>query len=391
MPLGIVEDEALARILTSGVAQGQQFAVDGIERACLGGAAFLIEAIELPGQLSRAGRVACKQQLDHVVRYVHASGGVDARRDAEANLGRGRRAVQRNLRQLHQRAQAGLHGIGKRGKTQSRNRPVFADERNGVRNRGNGHQLEERGEQYTASARAEGGRVRGERCGGVEQRLRQLECDGGPAQVLVGIGAAGLRGIDNSQRVGNRRAVGRVVVGDDEVERKRARLDRLGNGADSGVNADHQAHAGRSRFAEDCVLHSVSLADAMRQVIGDLHGLLRFDGQPDSLDGRLQQGGRRGAVHVVVAVDQNRLGVANCVQNSLDGGVHAYHLRGVAGGVVEQRFQRGVEKGLGRGRRVDAARDKNLRDGRRAAEMRCQSLVRLGIRVRLQNPRVRLL
>ena len=203
-----------------------------------------------------------------------------------------------------------------------------------------------------------------QRCGGREQRLRQLECNRGPAQVLVGIGAAGLRGIDNSQRVGNRRPVGRVVVGDDEIERKRARLDRLGNGADAGVHADHQAHPGSSRFTENCVLHPIALADAVGKVIGDLRVLLRFDGQPDSLDGRLQQGGRRGAVHVVVAIDQDRFGVANCVQNSLDGGVHAYHLRGVAGGIVKQRFQRWIEKSLGRGWRVDAARDKKLRDGR---------------------------
>ena len=143
MPLGIVEDEALARVLVCGAAQAHQLSVDGLQRARLGGAAFLIEAVEFPGQLPRAGRVACKQQLNHVVRDVHAPGGVDARRDAEANLGRGRRAVEGDLGELHQRAQARLHGICKSSKTQSRNHAILARECDGVCNRGNGHQLEE--------------------------------------------------------------------------------------------------------------------------------------------------------------------------------------------------------------------------------------------------------
>ena len=250
--------------------------------------------------------------------------------------------VQRNLRQLHQSAQARLHGVCQCRKTQGRNRPVFAGQRHGVRNRGDGHQLEERGQQDAAGARAEGVGVRRQRCSGVQQRLRQLERNRRSAQVLVGIGTSRLRGIEHRQRVGDGCAVGRVVVGDNEVEAKRARLHGLGDGADSGVHADHQAHAGLSRLAQDRVLHPIALADAMGQVIAHLRRLLRFHRQPDSLDGRLQQDSRRGAVHVVVAVDQDRLGVANCAQDSLDGSVHAQQLRRIVRRVVEQRIERWI-------------------------------------------------
>ena len=144
--------------------------------------------------------IAGEKQLDHVVRNVHAAGGVDARRNAEADLGRGRRAVQRDLGQLHQRAQAGLDGVRQRRKTQRRDRPVFADQRHRVRDGGDGDQLQERGHQHAAGARAEGGGIGGERRGGVQQRLRQLEGDRRAAEVLVGIGAAGLGGIDDGER-----------------------------------------------------------------------------------------------------------------------------------------------------------------------------------------------
>ncbi len=261
---------------------------------------------------------------------------------SEADLGRGGRAVQRNLRQLHQRAQAGLHGIGQRRKTHGRNRPVFAGQRHGVRDRGDGHQLEERGQQHAAGARAEGVGIRRQRRGGGQQRLRQLERNRRSAQVLVGIGTSRLRGIYDCQRVGDCRAVGRVVVGDDEVEAERARLRGLGDGADSRVHADHQAHAGLSRLAQDRVLHPIALADAMGKVIAHLRRLLRFHRQPDSLDGRLQQDGRRCAVHVVVSVDQDRLGVANCAQDSLDGSVHAQQLRRIGRLVVQQRIERWI-------------------------------------------------
>ena len=56
MPLRVVEDEAIGGIRAVGVDQGQQLAVDGVERARLGVAAVLVEAVELHRQLAGAGR-----------------------------------------------------------------------------------------------------------------------------------------------------------------------------------------------------------------------------------------------------------------------------------------------------------------------------------------------
>ena len=45
---------------------------------CLGGAAILIKAIEFDRQLARSCCVAGQQQINHVIRNIHAAGGVDA-------------------------------------------------------------------------------------------------------------------------------------------------------------------------------------------------------------------------------------------------------------------------------------------------------------------------
>ena len=117
MPFRVIENEAFGRIRTIGVDQGQQLAVDSIECARLGVTTVLIQAVEFGRQLARAREVPREEQLNHIVRNVHAPGCVDARCDAEANLRRGWCAVQRNFGELHQRTQSRLDRIRKRRQT----------------------------------------------------------------------------------------------------------------------------------------------------------------------------------------------------------------------------------------------------------------------------------
>ena len=123
----------------------------------LGVATGLIQAVELLRQFAGAGRVPSEEEFDDVVRNVHAAGRVDAGRDAEADFGRCRCAIQRDFSELHQRAQAGLDRIRKCSKPQCRDRAVLAGKRDRVGDRGNGDELQKRREQYATGALAERG------------------------------------------------------------------------------------------------------------------------------------------------------------------------------------------------------------------------------------------
>ena len=103
-----------------------------------------------------------------------------------------------------------------------------------------------------------------------QQRVRELEGDAGAAEMLVRVGAAGLRGVDDRDGFGNAfDAVGQVVVGDDEVEAERFGLVGGGEGADAGVDRDDQANAGGGGLGQADVLDAVAFAEAVRNVVGD--------------------------------------------------------------------------------------------------------------------------
>ena len=130
----------------------------------------LIEAVEFFGQGAGAGGVAGEEHLDDVAGDVHAAGGVDARGDAEAYFGGGGRAVERDLGDLHQGAQAGLDGIAQLAQAESGDGAIFAGERDGVGDGGDGYQLEEGGEEVGVEAGAVRPRGRGE----LGRRLRSM-------------------------------------------------------------------------------------------------------------------------------------------------------------------------------------------------------------------------
>ncbi len=60
-----------------------------------------------------AGGVAGEEELDDVGGDVHAAGGVDAWGEAEADFGGGGGAVDGDLGELHESAEAGLDGVAR--------------------------------------------------------------------------------------------------------------------------------------------------------------------------------------------------------------------------------------------------------------------------------------
>ena len=121
-----------------------------------GGSAGLIEGVELHGQCLRAAGVAGEEEFDDVGGDVHAAGGVDAGGYAEADFGGGGRAVQRDFGELHEGAQAGLDGVGESSEAEGCDGAVFAGERDGVGDGGDGDELEEGRDEHGADAGAEG-------------------------------------------------------------------------------------------------------------------------------------------------------------------------------------------------------------------------------------------
>ena len=135
-----------------------------------------------------------------------------------------------------------------------------------------------------------------------------------------------------------------MVIGDDEVEAKFSGGVGCGESADAGVNADDEADAIAGGGLEDFALHTVALAEAMRD--------MEADGAAEALDGGLEEDDGGGSVYVVVAIDKDWLPRGDGLPDAADGDVHAEHEEGIV-----ELIEAGVEEGGGLLGRADAAGD----------------------------------
>ena len=148
--------------------------------------------------------------------------------------------------------------------------------------------------------------------------MSELERDGGSAKEFFRISAAGLIGVENGQRVGHGvPGFKQVMVGDDEVKAEGARGFRFSEGAHAGVNGDDQAHAVGIGGLKHAGLEAVALAKAM--------GDVKADHAAEHLDGGLEQDDGGGAVHIVVAIEQDGLVELDGLFEAQYGRVHAEH------------------------------------------------------------------
>ena len=145
------------------------------EHGGFGGAAFLIETLQLRGEFVGAGFVARGEELDDFGGDVHAAGGVDAGREAEGDVdGRERATGRIDLRFAHQGSQAESDGTAQFGEAERDEDTIFAEQRNGIGDGGDGQHLEERGQNF---------RPRSFEVPGFEQGLGKLERDSGTAEM----------------------------------------------------------------------------------------------------------------------------------------------------------------------------------------------------------------
>ena len=147
---------------------------DGGECGGFGLAAFAVEALELGGQFGGAGPVTGGEELDHIRGHVHASGGVDARRKTEGYIeaGDGARGWI-ECRGGKEGAQAEARRAAQLAQTKRGDDAVFALERHGVSDGGDGGHFEKAGQCLFAGA----GWV-----AAFQNGLRQLQSDGSAAE-----------------------------------------------------------------------------------------------------------------------------------------------------------------------------------------------------------------
>ena len=114
-------------------------------------AALAIEPFQFVRQLRRAARVARRKELDDFGGNVHAAGGVDARREAEGDVEAGEllgRGIERGGGK--ERAQTGAHGTAQLLQANRRDGAIFAAQRNGVGDGGDGCHFEKAGQGFFA-------------------------------------------------------------------------------------------------------------------------------------------------------------------------------------------------------------------------------------------------
>ena len=243
-------------------------------------AALVVDGVELGRDGAGALDVAGQQQLEARVGAVQPAGGVDPRREPEADRA-GVDPARVDARDLHQRLQPRLARRGERAQPLAHEPAVLADER---------HAVGDRRERDEVEVGVGVGRVHP---GAVEQRAGEHVRDAGGAQLGARVAA--------ERRVHDRRvrqpAVGarRVVVGDDDVEPGGARRGDLVDRGDRAVDGHEQVGAARGEPLDRRRGEAVAVVDPARQVPVDV-GAERAQRADE-------HGGRADAVDVVVAVD----------------------------------------------------------------------------------------
>src|SRR5450432_2440289 len=140
--------------------------------------------------------------------------------------------------------------------------------------------------------------------------LREFERNPRPAKRFTWILTARLIGIDHGKRMRETVLPREVMVSDDEIYPSKTCTFCCSKRARSRIHADHEANTGGRGALDHISAQVVAFADTMRHV--------KVGRASAKFNRRFQNHDRRGAVHVVVAIDQNPL-------FALDGSVKTLH------------------------------------------------------------------
>ena len=251
--------------------------------------ALAVAGLELLGQRLGFGARRREQEVERESRVTKPARRVDARCQAEAEVGR-THASRVDTGARHQRAEAGAVGLGEASQAAPHQRAVLVGERDDVGDRRQRHQIGE-----LVQCGRQHGRVAA--VPARPQRLGELEHDACAAQVgeWIGRSRGGARGHDRGIGQHVPRA---VMVGHDDVESELAGAsDRFGSG-DAAVDRDQQAGATGGQRLDRLDRDPVTVLEATGEERLDV-GVQ----QPQYLDG---EGRGAHSVDVVIAVDDER-------------------------------------------------------------------------------------
>ena len=278
-----------------------------------------VQGLELAGDRGRFGGVIGEQQPQPFGRLADAAGGVQAGGEDEPHVPRLDRPPG-EPRCVDQRAQPRPPRIGEHLQAVAHEDAVLAGERDHVRHGRERHVIEEVERQV--------GRLAERR----HQRLGELEGDPSATQVLV-FGRTG-RAARVEHGGGRRQLVAReVVIGDDDVDPGFPRRAHRLHGGNSAVARDDQAGAYASGLPQAGLAEIVTVPQAMRHE--------RLDLRAYAAQHAGEQRRRALAVHVVVAVHQDRHGGAHGARHELDRALHVEPGEGVGEALEagpEERF-----------------------------------------------------
>jgi hypothetical protein len=149
--------------------------------------------------------------------------------------------------------------------------------------------------------------------------LHEFEPHPTAAQFLVGIGAV------RALRVEHRHGIGqcfarKVVVADDHVHAPCVGMVHLVHRADAAVEGDDERKPVVGRKVDALGAHAIALAIAVGNVEVQVAQVFQ-----EAID----QGHGRGAVHIIVAIDEHLLAIAKGAHQAVNGLVHVLHQEGV--------------------------------------------------------------
>ncbi len=271
-----------------------------LEDFVLGRLAQLVLLAQLGGEVHRTVEILRQKQLGGEACLAHAPGGVDARREHEADSRGGQMAVgHAGLREQPLKADVVrvLHAAQPLGDKNA----VFAHD---------WHDVRDRAERYEVGVAVEH-RVRVAR-----KRTDQLERDAHARETVERVGVPRLLAVDDRFGLGQV-VVALVVVGDNDLHAKLPRERDLLVRRDARIHRDHQARAPAVKLLHRLPRQTVALAQAVRDIIFARSAL-----SAQVID---QRAGRGDAVNIVVAVDHNALASRERAAYHLDRLVHVAH------------------------------------------------------------------
>ena len=311
-----------------------------------------IDRLELPRELGCFLRVLGEEQPQTVVRVADAARGVETGREDEPHV-RPAQRLAAEPRRLDQGTQPDPAGVGQLLEPVAHQDAVLAHERHDIGDRRERDVVEEMQRQVGRQAKH------------LDKRLRELERDAGAAQVLVLRFAVGAARVDHGVR-GGQLVARQVVIGDDDIYSCTPCRPHRIHRCDPAVTGDDQACSDAPSFCQACRAEVVAVADTIGHE--GKHGCA----------GAAQNARehRRGtlAVHVVIAVHQDRPFFTDGVHQQLERDIHI----GPAVRVGQALEVRAQER-LGEIRRSQSALYENGRECVRDAQLRRQRACRVRI------------